>query len=492
MNDLPSHFIDGQWVSGGIKPIVSINPATGEILWSGYEANAAMVDKAIISAQQSFDRWSQCPIEERIKILKNFSIILNKQQETLAVAISKENGKPLWDALNEVKVMISKVDISINAYHIRCAEIKQQQAFGVSITRHRPHGVMGVLGPFNFPGHIPNGHIIPALLAGNTIVFKPSEITPMVAEMTVKYWEQAGIPKGVINLVQGGRETGEALIRHKGVDGILFTGSWNTGKTLAEALAKTPHKILALEMGGNNPLIIASVKDTEAAAYLTIQSAFLSAGQRCTCARRLIITEGKHRQPFLDALISMTKNLKIGAYFDVPEPFMGPVISENAARHLIEVQKNLQKIGGVSLLSSHILDRGPAFISPGIIDMTGTQQLADEEYFGPFLQVFNVKTVEDAIEEANNTDYGLTAGIFSDEKYDYELFYRKIKAGLVNWNTPLTGASSAAPFGGIGHSGNNRPSAFYAADYCAYPVASVEAEQVTWPKSLAPGINHAK
>lgn len=482
------HFINGHWVSGTGSVFYSQDSASGKKLWEGKEAEESLVNQAIEAASDAFKLWSQTDLETRLSYLQAFSDLLTKNKASLAEAISQETGKPLWDSTNEVTAMINKVPISLDAYHARCPLVTKPQAQNLSITRHRAHGVMAVLGPFNFPGHLPNGHIVPALLAGNTIVFKPSEMTPLVGELTIKYWEASGLPRGVINLVQGGRVTGAALASHPNIDGLLFTGSWQTGRHFAELMAKTPQKILALEMGGNNPLVIGKLSDYQAAAYLTIQSAFLSSGQRCTCARRVIIPEGPSGQKFLDALLAITQTIQVGAYTEKPEPFMGPVISRKAAEQLLKVQETLIAMGAVPLLPLSILSKGPAFLSPGILDVTSITHRPDEEYFGPLLQIIRVSDFKKALIEANQTQYGLTAGLLSDSREEYEFFYNFIKAGVINWNTPLTGASSAAPFGGIGHSGNHRPSAFYAADYCAYPVASLENATLHMPTALSPGL----
>ena len=483
-----SHFINGQWIRGTGTAFRSHNPATGDSVWEGNEAQDQLVDTALLAARQAFVEWSRQDLAVRIGHLEAFRETLSKEKDAFARIISMENGKPLWDALTEVAAMINKVGISIEAYKLRCPEMIKEHVPIKTLTRHRPHGVMAVLGPFNFPGHIPTGHIVPALLAGNTVVFKPSEFTPLAGEMLVKIWESSGLPSGVINLVQGGRKTGAYLSQHSEINGLLFTGSWKTGKALAEMMAKTPNKILALEMGGNNPLIVSQVEDLQSAAYLTIQSAFLTTGQRCTCARRLIIPTGQRGDHFLNTLISMTKTLRVGPYTETPEPFMGPVISRQTAENLLKAQNDLVARGGVALLPMRPLDIGKAFVTPGLIDVTSIEERSDEEYFGPLLQVIRVNDFAAAIEEANHTQYGLTSGLLSDSREEYEEFYRQIRAGVINWNTPTTGATSAAPFGGIGHSGNNRPSGLYAADYCAYPVASNEISKVTMPAKIAPGI----
>lgn len=484
-----SHFIDGQWLPGTGPDFASSNPATGDTLWQGRAATAEEVDAAVDAAHQALFHWGNLDLAARIAYLQNFAAVLTDKKSEFAETISQETGKPLWEALNETNSMVGKVAISIDAYRLRCPETFKHQGHSTSIVRHRPHGVMAVLGPFNFPGHLPNGHIVPALLAGNTVVFKPSELTPLVASKTMECWQAAQLPNGVINLVQGEKNTGKSLSEHPGINGLLFTGSRNTGLSLAKTFAAHPEKILALEMGGNNPLVVSTVKDGKAAAYLAIQSAFLTSGQRCTCARRLIVINSPHGNNFLSTLISMTKSIRVGAYTERPEPFMGPVIAPEAAERLLAAYASLKQQGGVPLLPLERLPKGPAFLSPGIIDVTPLPQPADEELFGPLLQVIRVPDLAAALEVANSTKYGLSAGLLSDDRAEYETFYKHAKAGIVNWNTPLTGASSAAPFGGVGQSGNHRPSALYAADYCAYPVASLEAETVNLQPPSAPGID---
>ena len=248
-----------------------------------------------------------------------------------------------------------------------------------------------------------------------------------------------------------------------------------TGVALARQLADRPDKILALEMGGNNPLIVHGVADIAAAAVITIQSAFITSGQRCTCARRLIVPEGAAGDGFVDVLCRAMDGIRIGAFDDADTPFMGPLIGPVAVDRVLAAQDRLEQAGGRVLRRAERLDRGPAFLTPGLMDVTGVADRPDEEVFGPFLHLIRAADFDAALVEANATRFGLAAGLLSDDPACYDAFYPAIRAGVVNWNQPLTGASSAAPFGGIGLSGNHRPSAYYAADYCAHPVASLEA-----------------
>ena len=467
--------------------VISRNPATNEIVWEGPAANATEVDAAVRSARQALAMWAEKTPEERYAYLERFAEQLKTNHDHLAEAISKETGKPYWEAKAEVNAMIQKIPLSREAYTQRCAVNSREVGNAKVITRHKPHGVLAVLGPFNFPGHLSNGHIVSALLAGNTIVFKPSEHTPLTAEITKECWSSAGLPEGVLHVVQGARETGQWLVGHPGIDGLLFTGSWPAGKHFCERWATHPNKILALEMGGNNPLVVTHVKDKAAAAYAIVQSSYVTSGQRCSCARRLILLKDQ-AESVLAALNALMKHITVGAYTERPEPFMGSVISHTAAQRILDAQSTLQSKGGKSLVEMKLLKPNTGLLSPGLIDVTDVKERVDEEIFGPLLQVIQVDDFAAAIQEANNTTYGLTAGLLSDDRKEYEEFYKQVRAGIINWNTPLTGASSAAPFGGIGHSGNHRPSAFYAADYCSYPVASMEADVVTIPSQIAPGL----
>jgi len=484
-----THFINDQWIAGEGSPMISVDPAKNEKVWEGLSASASQVDKAVSAARDSFVEWSMSQFDYRLNIVKKFAELLGENKSIFSKIIAKETGKPEWETATEVGAMIGKIAISEKAYHERTGTVENPMPAGKAMLRHRPHGVVAVFGPYNFPGHLPNGHIVPALLAGNTVVFKPSDLTPLVAEFTVELWRQAGLPKGVLNLVQGQVETGKALAGHKQIDGLFFTGSSTTGKLLHEQYAGQPGKILALEMGGNNALIVTKVEDTLAAVHDIIQSAFVTSGQRCTCARKLFVPEGESGDALLEKLIKATKKLTPGIYDAEEQPFMGAMISAQAASAMLNAQNNLLDKGASALVSMQHIDTSTGLVSPGIIDVTSiANELPDEEHFGPLLKVIRYSDIDQAIAMANATRFGLSAGLLADDKADYDYFLPRIRAGIVNWNRPITGASSAAPFGGIGDSGNHRASAYYAADYCAYPVASVELDKVTLPSTLSPGL----
>lgn len=484
-----SLFINGRWIEGQGDVIQSNNPITQDVIWTGQTATADQVQSAFDAASDAFRSWRKRPIEERINICKAFSDLLKENQEHLAAVIGSETGKPLWEARTEITAMIGKIAISVNAYEQRTGENRLELPIGQTVLRHKPHGVVAVFGPYNFPGHLPNGHIVPALIAGNTLLFKPSEQTPKMAEETVKLWQQAGLPDGVMNLLQGAKDTGIAVAGLPGLNGLFFTGSSETGKLIHKQFGGQPGKILALEMGGNNPLVIDKDFDMEGAIHHTISSAFLSAGQRCTCARRLIVPRGSKGDEFISRLVTAASQLTVGGYDDEEQPFMGAVVSVAAADNMIRSWDHLIELGGKPLLELTKLKEGTALLSPGIIDLTDADNVPDQEYFGPLLSVYRYDDFDQAIELANDTKYGLSAGLISKDAAQYQYFVQEINAGIVNWNRPITGASSAAPFGGVGESGNHRPSAFYAADYCAFPVASVEGPVAEVPAQLPPGLN---
>jgi succinylglutamic semialdehyde dehydrogenase len=453
--------------------IVSTEPATGAILWRG---NISNVDEEVSIARSAFAEWASRPLAVRTEAMRRFINVVRGKHDAFSDTIARETGKPLWEARTEVDSVIAKVEISIDSYNERTAQrrldgdMRSRQAL-----RHKPHGVMAVLGPYNFPAHLPNGHIIPALIAGNSVVFKPSEKTPATGKMLVECYHAAGIPTGAVRCVIGGPDEGKALVAHPDVDGVLFTGSARTGIALNRQFVDNPGKMLALEMGGNNPIIVWDTPDAYAAAIIIIQSAFMTAGQRCTAARRLIVREGQHEALFAN-IKRLAERLIIGEPHDSPAPFMGPVIDNEVADQLEESFLALIMKGGVPILHMERLVPGRPFLSPSVIDMTEAGDRPDIELFGPILQVIRVPDFEAALAEANNTRYGLSASLIGGSPQLYDQFWANARAGIVNWNKPTNGASSKAPFGGIGLSGNHRPSAFYAADYCAYPVVSTEEE----------------
>jgi len=482
-------YINGQWIAGLGDSFQSVNPAKNDVIWEGNSASLSQVDDAMKAARNAAFSWAQLTFKDREKIVLRFAELVVEKKEELAQAIALETGKPLWETRTEAAGMAGKIGLSVKAYHERTGNVENPMPGAKAFIRHKPHGVVAVFGPYNFPGHLPNGHIVPALLAGNTVVFKPSELTPRVGQIMIELWQNAGLPNGVINLLQGEVETGKAIVNHQEIDGLFFTGSSNTGHLLHKQFAGQPGKILALEMGGNNPLIVKDVENVDGAVHDIIQSAYVTTGQRCVCARRLFIENGNKGDALIKRLVEVIEQIKVGHYDDEDQPFMGSMISEKAALSMVAAQAMLVE-KGANILTKLEHTVGTGFVTPGLIDVTSfARELPDEEHFGPLLQVIRYSTFDEAIELANNTSFGLSAGLLADSRDDYEYFFDRIRAGIVNWNKQITGASGAAPFGGVGASGNHRASAYYAADYCAYPVASIEAEAVSVPATLSPGLS---
>ena len=453
--------------------LVTVEPATGVEL-----ARLAIgdADAEVAAARAGWAGWASKPLSFRVETLRRFANIVRQRHEPFADLLARETGKPLWEARTEVDAVVAKVDISVAAYADRTSQRRMEGAMGARVAlRHKPHGVLAVLGPYNFPAHLPNGHIVPALIAGNAVVFKPSEKTPATGAFMVDCYHAAGVPEDVVRLLIGGPDEGRALAAHPDIDGLLFTGAARTGLALNRQFADRLEKILALEMGGNNPIVVWDTPDLHSAAVLVIQSAFTTAGQRCTAARRLIVEE-RLADPLIGTVCSLVQRLIVGGPHDTPAPFMGPVIDNDTADQLTESFLALLMRGGRPIRHLERPDPARPFLHPALIDVTGMTERPDIELFGPILQIYRTADFDEAIAEANNTRYGLSASLVSHTPALYDRFWANIRAGIVNWNRPTNGAASNAPFGGVGWSGNHRPSAYYAADYCAYPVVSSEAD----------------
>jgi len=454
--------------------IVSFEPATGTELWRGKVGD---VDDVVTRARRAWPTWASQPLSTRIELLRRFANEVRKESDKLANMIARETGKPLWEARSEVDGVVDRVEVSVRAYADRTSQRKLDSALnGTAAVRHKPHGVLAVISPYNMPALLPAGQIIPALIAGNVVVFKPSEKTPATGEQLARCFHRAGISAAVVQVLQGGAAQGQALAAHDGIDGVLFTGSAHAGVAINRKLAANPGKLVALELGGNNPLVVWDTPKLSDAAAIVVQSAFTSAGQRCSSARRLIV-----KATLYDAVISevrrLAERLIVGAPFDTPSPFMGPVIDNAAADGLTESFVYLLSNGGRAIKHMARLREDLPFVSPAIIDVTKIEDRPDVELFGPLLQVVSVNDFDEAIAEANNTRFGLTASLIGGTPQEYNRFWANVRSGVVNWNRPTIGEAAGAPFGGVGLSGNNRPGSYYAADSCAYPVSSSEMEQ---------------
>jgi len=471
----------------------SSNPARPDtIVWDG-AANASQVDKAVAAARAALPAWSRAPIEKRVAALRRFQKICESKQDAIATLIRDETGKVMWDSKAEAGLLGAKVDITLDSSEIGAMRRVSGYEIDLAATRKgrawfRPHGVMAVLGPFNFPAHLPNGHIIPALAMGNTIVLKPSDKTPGVGQLLAELYQEAlaaeGFGEGVVNVIQGGVDVAKKLVAHKDLDGILFTGSWPVGRAIMEANLDHPGRMLALEMGGNNAAVILDDADLKQAVIECVRCAFITTGQRCTCTRRVIVQKGV-ADKVISAICKSASNLIIGDPSAAHPVFMGPMISRGARAGVLQAQQQFIRAGAQVLLKSEAIDEpsptpGGHYISPGILkvdkfvpDDAPGYAGADVEVFGPLLRISVVDSLDQAIAQANATKYGLAASIFSKNPASIDRFLAEARAGCVNVNAGTAGASSKLPFGGLGHSGNHRPAGSFSLDYCAYPVAGM-------------------
>lgn len=490
-----SDFVAGRWVRldpVGPGAICVRNPARPEqILWTG-RPEPGHVQSAVDAARRALPAWSRLPRERRFAALRRFAAICRAREADMAAILCDEIGKPMWEARGEASILANKVEITLDESETGPLRRVTGYEFNAGATRtgrcwFRPHGVMGVLGPFNFPAHLPNGHILPALAMGNTVVFKPSDKAPCTAQLLVEFFQQAleedDLPDdgaGIINLVHGGAETAQGLVTNRGVNGILFTGSWPVGRRILEANLDHPGKIVALELGGNNPVVVMPDADLRQAAIEIVRCAFNTTGQRCTCTRRVIVHEDAAKR-LVPALCAATSRLTIGNPRSANPVFMGPIINRAARDAVLAAQTAFEREGGEVLVRAReveSLDDG-WFLSPSVIavdrftkDQFGSAG-CDTEIFGPLLRIATVRNLDEAIEQANATSYGLAASIFTSDERAIGFFLAEAHAGCVNVNTGTAGASSKLPFGGVGHSGNHRPAGAFALDYCAYPVAGM-------------------
>ena len=479
----------GEWRG---KSPADLTDETAHVIYS-YQS----IDEAVTSARAAFKKWRNTSTAERAEFLKRYQAALKRRADELAEMMAREVGKPLWEAKTEVTSMVNKVDITLtdSAKLVADYEIPGILEGTVGATRYRPHGVMAVVGPFNFPGHLANGHIVPALLTGNVVIFKPSEKSPLVGQLMAECLHEAGIPSGVFSLVQGEKEVGRRLCVHEGVDGILFTGSYEVGMRIKQDTLQQHWKILALEMGGKNATVVWEDADLDHAVHETLLSAYLTTGQRCSATSRVLV----HRK-LLDAFIARfherAKAFSIG--HPLENPFMGPLIDAGS------VDRYLKFLGIASREGAEVVMRGKQleldglnghYVAPSIcvirtpsLEATRKSVYQQNELFAPNVAILGVDEVEEAVAQVNATQFGLVASVFTRDRRIYDRMREDLEVGLVNWNKATVGASSRLPFGGLKKSGNHFPTAVTATQYCALPVASLESAEARFNPS-SPGLN---
>lgn len=469
-------WIDGHNVAGAGPTLESRNPADDSLVFCGDSASAAQVALAVEAAAAAQDAWARAPRAQREAVVRAFAAEVAASRDELAALIRREVGKLPSDVQGEINAVIAKAEITIEALRQRRGDADIAMDHTTASLRYRPLGTVVVLGPFNFPAHLPGGHIIPALLAGNAVVFKPSERSPAVGRWLVDAWTRAGLPAGVLNLIQGDATVARAAVAHHLTAGVFLTGGYEAGRAIHRQLAGRPQVLLALELGGNNPLVVVSPEDVSQAVSSIATSAFISSGQRCTCARRLIVVDDPRGRETIDALAQHVRKLRIGLPDEQPEPEIGPVISAEAAQKIVQTEARLRAAGAHPVVPVRLSGICPALLRPGLIDVTGCEELPDEEWFGPLLQIQRVANFEAAVQAAAATRFGLAAGLIGGTAAMFEEYRWRVGAGIVNWNCATTGASSRLAFGGIGDSGNHRPAGAFAVDFCNDPIVSTVAQ----------------
>lgn len=488
-------FINGQFVKVD-KPdgqFKDVSPGDLNDLVMNVSFSYSHVDRACEAAKRAYPSWAKLNFDERKRFLMRLKEVLESHKAELAEAISRDTGKPLWDATTEATAVIGKIDITVNFSSKLIVDEHIPNALpGVEgVIRYRSRGVMSVIGPFNFPAHLPNGHIIPALLAGNTVVFKPSEQTPFVGQIYAKIFEKAEFPAGVFNMVQGDGETGRKLVAHEFVDGVLFTGSYEVGLKIKQETLNHYWKILALEMGGKNATVVWDDADLDKAIYETLVGAYMTTGQRCSCTSRVILHD-KIADEFTDRFYEAAKKLTIGHWKE--NPFMGPLINEAAVEKYIRFQEIAKRENAESLMRGKTLDlkHKGYYVTPSINLVKGFDPASvyqKTEIFGPNVAVYRSSDFEHSLKIVNSTGFGLVMALFSKDRDLYEKALLEARVGLLNWNRTTNGASSRLPFGGMGKSGNDRPSAHFAIQYCTVPMASLEDPTGFDATKILPGIS---
>ena len=482
--ELKGNYFNGEYT----RPQKSENPYlmrecpadTDLILWRiplDYHVTESIVD----SAQKGFDIWRKTTLDKRIELLKSYQQQVEKVQAEMAEAIAYETGKPLWESITEATSVAKKIDVTIEHSLPR---IRPQRFENVMPNTHghvifKPLGVCLVIGPFNFPCHLPNTQILSALIAGNSVIFKPSEKTCYSAQIMMDCFVRAGFPPGVVNMIQGDGETAGRMVKHKAVRGIFFTGSLEVGKKILKAVGEDVSKMVALELGGKNVAIVHSDANQKLALNELLKGSFLTSGQRCT-STSIIVIQQDILEKFMQTFHDKAKTIIVDHPVEYKnEPFMGPLIDNRSLENYLLYMGMAKREGIEEIMRGKQLERNRPgyYVSPSLhfsptFD-TQSRFLASE-IFGPSTTFIPYKTMDEAIAIANSTEYGLAASIFTQSPELYQQLFPELDAGLINLNRSTCGASPILPFGGIKNSGNYRPAAVAAIDSCVYQASGLE------------------
>lgn len=458
------NYINGKWVNGR-NTFETINPANEELVADIAQAELADVDSAADAALNAYKSWRLKPAPLRGEMLFRVGDLLKQKKEELSQLLTRDMGKVIAEARGDVQEAIDM------AYFMGgegrrllgyTAPVEMPNKFGMAV--RDPSGVVGLITPWNFPIAVPSWKIFPALVAGNTIIWKPSPETPAISAAFVRVFEEAGLPPGVFNLIMApGAGVAKALVSHPQVRVLSFTGSTSTGRAIAESAARL-NKKLSLEMGGKNAIIVMDDANAELVTDATLWAAFGTSGQRCTAASRLIVQKGIAAK-VTESLVERTKKLKLGDGLD-SKTDVGPVINKGALDRIHNYVQIGQKEGARALAGASVADiNGKGFFyNPTIFDgVQAGSTLEAEEIFGPVLSIIEVNSLEEAIEVNNRSQYGLSTSIFTQDVNRAFTAMRDIATGLVYINHGTTGAEIQFPFGGMRGTGNGHREAGQAA-----------------------------
>jgi len=448
------NFIGGKWVESSSKRTASnVNPAnTDEVLGTIRQATREEARAAVEAAAASFRMWRTTPAPTRGRIVSNAARLMEQHKEELAQLLTHEEGKTIAESRGELQRSINVAEFCAGeSRRLNGETIQSELPLNFAYTIKQPLGVVACVTPWNFPVAIPVWKIAPALVAGNTVVFKPASITPATAVRITEIFEEAGIPAGVMNLVLGsGSEAGDEIINHPAVKAISFTGSNGVGIRLYEQASRRGAKVQC-EMGGKNPVVIMEDADMDLATESTAQGAFGSTGQRCTATSRAIVVNHVADE-FIERITKRASSMRIGAGSD-PKTEMGPSVDESQFKTVLDYI-NIGKEDGATLACGGEQARGEGlekgyFVQPTVFDnVTPDMRIAREEIFGPVLSVLRVKDFDEAMQVANDCEYGLSSSIFTNDASRVFRFVDEIETGMTHINSPTTGGEAHIPFGG--------------------------------------------
>ncbi|MBW2464217.1 MAG: aldehyde dehydrogenase family protein, partial [Deltaproteobacteria bacterium] len=473
MSESLGDFIGGRFLAPEGESLVSLNPVTGApVLETAFSPKR--MDAAAAAAAEALPAWRAKSFDERVRVLERFREAIRERTDVLADAIVREVGKLRPEAKTEIRALVGRFDL-VKSRILADLHEGPLPTHPNEVLRHHPHGVVGVVGPFNFPLHLCHAHVVPALMLGNTVVMKPSEVAPLAGQRYAEAAEAAGLPQGVLNVVQGGGVSGAALLQAEPLRALAFTGSWPTGRRILEALLDRPEVLVALEMGGKNTCIVREDADLRQAAHEIVVGGYLTSGQRCTCTDRVLVHQSV-KAPLVDALRRMVDNLAYGDPDDA-SVFAGPMATSAAVDKLnAAIEKGTAK--GAEEVARGRAPEGGNFFAPrlhvlpdGLHEVDG---YTDVELFGPDVHLESFLDDDEAIAALRAAPVGLAHSVFSANREAFDRYFDGTPVGILNWNRSTNQASPRLPFGGIGTAGNFRPAGGYAHRNLTVPVAIQE------------------